>query len=134
MAPHRTPHASRPPLRPVPEEVREWSALLKAELDTWPSISYRRMFGMNAVYRDGVIFAALPGTRTLFTSRSVIFKLPRRSAAQDKRLRAEARIHPGSLPGQGWFGFEISSPRDLAPALAWFSEAYEAARPPRKKG
>jgi hypothetical protein len=134
MAPRKPSDPQRPPLPRVPEEVRRWSALLKAEVDTWPDITYRRMFGATAVYRGGVIFAGLPGTRSLFTGRSVIFKLPRRTATLDKRLQGDSRVHAGTRPGKGWFGFELSSPRDLVPALEWIGRAYEAAASDRGKG
>ena len=118
----------------VPEEVRELSALLKSELDTWPGITYRKMFGMTAAYRKGVIFAGLPDKRALITERSVIFKFAKQSPSLEKRLKADGRVLAGEQPGQMWFGFELESVRDINSALAWLNLAYEAAAAkPRKR-
>ncbi|MBI2682058.1 MAG: hypothetical protein HYX26_02370 [Acidobacteriales bacterium] len=134
MASRKQPRKDRPALQRVPEEVREWSALLKSELDSWPGISYRKMFGVLAVYRKGVIFAGLPDKRALFTGRSVIFKFPTLNAKLAMKLNSDERVLAGTQPGKGWFGFELRSAGDITPALAWISLAYEAAKPTRKKG
>jgi hypothetical protein len=65
----------RPALPPVSEEVKAWSAALAAEVDGWPQLSARSFFGFTALYRKDKMFAALPRTRAMGTSNSLVFKL-----------------------------------------------------------
>jgi hypothetical protein len=47
----------------ISEEMQHWSAMLQAELKTWPGVVYKRMFGFHSIYRRRTIFAALPYSR-----------------------------------------------------------------------
>jgi hypothetical protein len=112
---------SRRKLARASEEMKEWSVLLDAELSSWPSITSRRMFGMTVFYRRGVIFAALPRTRSFDTPRSIAFKLYRRTVQVRKRLEADARI---ANPDAKWISLELDGEKDLTKALKWFDLAY----------
>lgn len=82
----------RPKLPRIPEEMRQWSALLLHEISGWADVSSKPMFGMKAVYQDKAIFGVLPRTRTMDTAYSVSFKIPRRNIALSKSLNADPRI------------------------------------------
>jgi hypothetical protein len=101
--------------------------MLGAEMNSWPQISTRKMFGFLFFYRRGVAFAALPQTRGFDSASTMILKFhpmaPKlvKRAETDERMNARAR-----LPGQGWFSFKLSTETDLRDALWWLSQAYEA--------
>lgn len=103
--------------------MKQWSALLEAELTTWPAVTTRRMFGMLAMYRKGKIFAVLPRTRCFETPRSVAFKLDAKAPRIAKMLRADSRI-PARTGEGSWIPFELGSAADLKDALKWFDLAY----------
>jgi len=112
-------------------EMQRWSAMLSEELEQWPSVTTKPMFGFTSFYRGKAIFAAVPKTRTLHTAYSVMFKLPR-----DSKWHAKARKDP-HVPGgeflmERWIPFEVQSERDLRDALVWFERAFRSAKAPRK--
>jgi len=113
-------------LRPTEEMVR-WSVLLEEEVRGWPKLEFKKLFGMKSLYRNGVIFAALPDKRGMFTTNSLIFKMQNPSAKQSERMKQDARVNMSFGVKQKWFGFEMSSERDLSGALEWLGEAFEAA-------
>jgi hypothetical protein len=115
---------SRRKLARVSEEMKQWSALLEAELSAWPAVTTRRMFGMLVFYRKGRIFAALPRTRSFDTPRSVAFKLKQKTPQLLKLLRADARISSTWNKETKWISYELSSAADLTEALKWFDLAY----------
>jgi hypothetical protein len=112
---------SRRKLARASEEMKEWSGLLGQELSSWPSVTSRRMFGMTVFYRRGVVFAALPRTRSFDTSRSIAFKLYRRTAQIRKQLEADDRIANADAK---WISLELDGEKHLAKALEWFDLAY----------
>jgi hypothetical protein len=112
----------RPSLPKVNSEMQRWSAELAGEIETWPRVSSRPMFGMTAFYRGKAIFAVLPKTRAPETPFSLLVKVP---AARSTRLR------PAKGPGAGWRTFEMQSEDDLPAALGWLERAYEKARAPK---
>jgi hypothetical protein len=118
----------RPKLPPVSEEMKAWSAALKAELADWPSVTGRPMFGFVAQYRGKRIFAVLPRTRAMGTPNSLAFKLEDAGPRVLARLRKDTRIQTTMMQAKRWFVFELSSDRDLKDALNWLGRAYEAAR------
>jgi len=125
----RVPRAKRATFLPISEDMRRWSALLEAELTTWPAVSTKSMFGFLAFYRAGRIFAALPRTRGFNSWSSLILKFDPRSAALLAKARADQRMDTNTrVPGKGWFNFEVASERDLREALGWLDRAYQAAR------
>jgi hypothetical protein len=128
----RKPHPTTQ-LFKVPEEMREWSALIATEVATWPEVSTRKMFGMNSLYRDGEIFAAVADKRALGTAYSVIFKIKQPTVACRRKLEGDSRIRKSEAVGKQWYGFELASPDDIPGALEWFDEAYRAAAPKLKR-
>jgi hypothetical protein len=114
----------RPKFARVAEEMKQWSALLGAELASWPAVTSRRMFGMTVFYRKGVVFAALPRTRSFETPRSVAFKLYKKSPRVRKLLEADSRIANPLQEDAKWIRLELESEKDLADALKWFDLAY----------
>ena len=118
------PMRERPKMPPISEEMKQWSAMLKAELLGWPQVSSKPMFGMAGMYRRKTIFAALPVTRGFDTPSSIIFRFDPMPADLNQRALKEPRITPGAR----WFSFEIQSTEDLRDALWWLNQAYEAAK------
>ena len=108
----------RPRLLKVDAEVQRWCALLEEELSTWPGVRSRPMFGMRAFYRGPTIFAALPRTRAMGTSSSILLKLPKARGEQ---------IVLGRGPGAGWAPVEMESEADVPEALGWLGKAFAAA-------
>jgi hypothetical protein len=112
----------------ISEEMKEWSAMLAAELNSWPHISTKPMFGFLSFYRQDTIFAALPQTRGFNSASSMILKFNPMAPASLKRAEADERMDTSTrMPGKGWFSFEMRSADDLRDALWWLSQAYEAA-------
>ena len=124
-----------PDLIPVSDEMRRWCALLADEVIRWPGVTSRKMFGMNALYRGGVIFAAVSDKRALISAHSIIFKMQQPTKAESARLAKDSRTKLHFGIGQKWFGYEIHEDHDLTGALDWLAVAYDHARkaPPKKK-
>ena len=109
----------------ISDEMKRWSALLEAELATWPAVSWRPMFGMTVAYRRSAVFAALPRTRAFETPRSVAFKLYRETPKIRRMLESDSRIAGKTVRPQGsWIALELTGDHDLADALKWFELAY----------
>ena len=111
----------RPKMPPISEEMKLWSAMLKAEVSGWPQITTRPMFGMMGLYRRKKIFGGLPVTRGFDTPNSVIFRFDPMPLDLEQRALKEPRI----TPGKRWFSFEVQSTKDLRDALWWLNQAYE---------
>jgi hypothetical protein len=125
----RVPRARRATFAPISEDMRRWSALLEAELVTWPGVSTKSMFGFLSFYRADRIFAALPRTRGFHSWSSFILKFNPMPAALLAKARADARMDTNTrVPGKGWFSFEIASEGDLRDVLGWLAHAYQAAK------
>jgi hypothetical protein len=120
--------APRPKLVPVSEEMKIWAAALGTEMAAWPNVSTRPMFGFTAFYRGKGIFAILPRTRGMGSSRSLAFKLENAGPRVRVRLNKDARISTTVMRATRWFVFEVSSESDLRDVLRWLSRAYEDLR------
>lgn len=92
---------NRPKLPPVSEEMKHTSVLLAQEVANWRGVSMRLMFGLKAVYCDGVIFAMLPDKRS--------FEIPDGIAYKE---------------GGKWKVFEAGEESDIGRALAILEKAY----------
>jgi len=115
------PHAS--------EEMKRWSAMLGSELDRWPKVSVRPMFGLRGFYRGKNIFAALPVTRSIRNPNSLIFRIAPMPPELLQRTGKDSRIDTGNrVPSSKWITFEISSEADFRDALWWLNQAYEHAK------
>ena len=102
--------------------------MLMAELNSWPHISTRKMFGFLFFYRKRVVFAALPLTRGFDSPSSLLLKFNPMPPKLLKRAEADARMNTSTrIPGQGWFSFHMHSEADLHDAQWWLNQAYEAA-------
>jgi hypothetical protein len=117
-----------PALKPISEQMREWSAMLRSEMEGWPRVSAKKMFGFISLYRGKQIFAALPYTRTPSVRDSFMFKFERPSARVLEKLQADKRIISEQGIGTRWFIFKMSSSQDLHAAVEWLAHAYEAAK------
>lgn len=124
---------TRPTLPAVSEQMKAWSAALVAEIETWPAVAIRPMFGFTALYRRKRIFAVVPRTRGMETPNSLGFKFPEPGRRTLALLQNEPRIRSAVMHKSRWFTFELSSDRDLRDALDWLSRAYEAAGQPAPK-
>lgn len=111
----------RPKMPPISEEMKQWSAMLKAEVSGWPQISTKPMFGMMGLYRRRKIFGGLPVTRGFDTPNSVIFRFDPMPQDLEQRALKDSRI----TPGKRWFSFEVGSTGDLRDALWWLNQAFE---------
>jgi TfoX/Sxy family transcriptional regulator of competence genes len=112
--------AKRPRLLKVDPEMQRWCDALIDEISTWPRVSSRPMFGLIGFYRGKNIFAAVPRTRAVGTSSSLLLKLP---------PARQARVKKASGPGAGWVTFEMQSSDDIPEALRLLERAYEKAAP-----
>jgi hypothetical protein len=112
----------------ISEEMKEWSAMLGAELSSWAHISTKPMFGFLSFYRQDTIFAALPQTRGFGSASSMILKFNPMAPELLKRAQADERMDTSTgVPGKGWSSFEMRSPDDFGDALWWLGQAYQAA-------
>jgi len=101
----RSKKADRPKLPPVSEGMRRTFALLAEEAATWPGVSLKLMFGLRAVYREGVVFAMLPDKRSLEVVDAIAYK-----------------------EGKEWKAFEVKSEGGIREALAVLERAYATAQ------
>jgi len=127
----RSAEPGMPRFHKLSSEMQRWSALLAEELEQWPGVTTKPMFGLTSFYRGQTIFAAVPKTRALGSANSVIFKLPEDSKWRGAALK-DSRIQPGNIETHKWFPFEIGSESDLRDALLWFERAFQSAKAPRK--
>ena len=125
----RPPRVSRAKFLPISEEMKEWSAMLASELNSWPGITTKSMFGFLSFYREGQIFAALPRTRGFSSACSLIVKFNPTPPTLLKRAHADPRMDTNTrVPGKGWFSFELKSQADVRDALWWLNQSYESAK------
>lgn len=119
---------SRPKLEKISEQMKEWSSAIGEEMSRWPGVTSRNLFGMTVFYRKGIIFAALPRTRSFDTPHSVAFKLHGANAKTIQHLRTSASISLHSRGEAGWISFEIQESGDVHRALEWLLRAYESSK------
>jgi hypothetical protein len=112
-------------------EMQRWAALLAEELEQWPGVTSKPMFGFTSFYRRKTIFAAVPKTRALGSPSSVIFKLPPSSKWRDEAAN-DSRVKQENMDTHKWFPFEIGRESDLRDVLLWFERAFQSAKSPRK--
>ena len=111
------------------EEMKEWSAMLQQEIEKWPKVAARPMFGMRCFYRGKNVFGALPVTRCIDSSNSFMFKIHPMPPALLKKADGDDRVSASAaLKAMKWTLFEMNSARDLNDALWWLNQAYEKAK------
>ncbi len=114
---------------PIDDEMKELSAMLEKEVSDWPGVSKKPMFGYQGLYRDGVIFAALPRSRAMKSPRSIMFKFASMFPAILNAAKNDSRVDTISrVPGPGWFIFEMDEASAMQSALGWLGRAYQAAK------
>jgi hypothetical protein len=119
----------RPKWFPVDDDMRALSGMLEKEVSDWPGVLKRPMFGYQGLYRDGVIFAALPRTRAMKSARSILFRFTALSPAILNSAEKDSRVDTLSgVPGPGWLMFEMDGGPAIRSALRWLERAYEAAK------
>jgi hypothetical protein len=96
--------ANRPKLPRPSEAMKRTSVLFAEELANWPGVTMRPMFGLRAIYRDGVIFAMLPDKRS--------FEIPDGIAYKEAGK---------------WKVFAVGDERGIAKALGVLEKAYTRA-------
>ena len=102
--------------------------MLEEELGSWPGVTAKPMFGMVGLYREAVIFAALPRTCALYTPNSIIFKFDPMPPVLFERAKQDALVSwekEGRQPR--WYSFELNSAQLIDQALWWLGQAYERA-------
>ena len=111
------------------EEVQRWSALLASEIDAWPAVRAKHMFGFLSYYRGNALFAILPRTRSFDNGRLLILKFTPMPDELLQRAQADARLDTTTrVEGRGWFTFELTREDDLRDALWWLQQAFACAR------
>ena len=114
---------------PISEEMKQWSVLLQAELNSWPGITTRSMFGFLFFYRRGTVFAALPKTRGFDSPSSLLFKFDPLPLSLQGRANTDMRMDVSmKASSKGWFAFRLDSEGDLTDALFWLNQAYEVSK------
>lgn len=133
----------RAPMKPTSEAMRGWAEALCREVEGWPGVTVKKAFGMTLVYRGGVVFAALPGTRALYVEDAILIKFNHETPALTKRVAAEKRFSAGAMIQGGatlqkrkgesrkWRIFLMMDKSDFHVAVEWLAEAYRVARNPR---
>lgn len=112
----------------ISEEMKQWSAMLQSEVNSWPDVTFKSMFGFVFFYRRNVVFAALPRTRGFDSPSSVLFKFNPVPPGLRDRTQSDTRMNSSKNPkSKGWFSFELGSAHDLRDALFWLDRAYRAA-------
>lgn len=126
---------SRPIFSQPSEAMRAWAEALRTEIAEWPQVTLKRSFGMFMVYRGDAVFAALPGTRALYSEDAVLIKFLRETPALGKRLQADKHFAPGTMAsghkargeGRKWRIFRMQRDSDVHSALEWLAEAHRLA-------
>src|SRR5713226_8494550 len=81
-----------PKFFPIDDEMKELSAMLENEISDWPGVSKKPMFGFQGLYRDGVMFAALPRSRAMNSPRSIMCKFASASPAVLDSVKKHSRV------------------------------------------
>jgi hypothetical protein len=108
--------------------MKAWAAGLASDIESWPQVRLRPMFGLTAWYRRDRIFAVLPKTRGMDSPNALAFKLALASKRLLARIGKDPRIGSTQMQKARWFTFELSCDADLHDALDWLARAYEAAQ------
>ena len=127
---------NRAKMKATSEPMRAWAEALAREVDAWPGVELKRAFGMTLVYRNGVVFAALPRTRALYQDDAILVKFLSEPASLATRISAEPRFAAGTMEqrrttkskkrgeGHRWRIFVMRADADVHDAIEWLAEAY----------
>jgi hypothetical protein len=91
---------------PKPSEgMNRAFATIAEDVSGWPGVSTRLMFGMRAMYREGVVFGMIPEKRSFKVVDGIAHKV-----------------------GGKWVAFEVKGEEGIREALMVLEKAYEAVR------
>lgn len=128
MPAKKPPNRERPPLVKASEQMKAWAAALAAEMEAWPHVTTKAMFGMTGIYRKNKIFAALPRTRAFGSTTSVAFKVEGSGEKLLTKLKKDPHVTDTIMRTTRWLTYELESDEDLRSALNWLNKAYELAK------
>jgi hypothetical protein len=97
-------------LLPASDEMREWCSILEQEMVRWPGVKVSHVFGTLAFHHRKVMFAMLPGNRSLDGTAAISFRAP---------------TGVGTTQAVDWQTFELTNPDHLGKALALLDKAYK---------
>jgi hypothetical protein len=97
-------------LLPASEEMREWCSILEREMVCWPGVKVSHLFGTLAFHHRKVMFAMLPGKRSLAGSTAISFRAP---------------TSGGTTQNVDWQTFELTKPDLVGKALSLLDKAYK---------
>jgi hypothetical protein len=118
-----------PKFHPIDEEMKELSAMMEKEVSDWPGVAKKPMFGMQGMYRNGAIFAALPRTRAIRSPRCIMLKFTNAPEVMLASAKKDSRINGVSGMTAGhWLTFELDDTSAMKDALGWIGRAYEATK------
>jgi hypothetical protein len=118
----------------ISEDMRHWSAMLEAEVKSWPGVTSKPMFGFHSLYHRKTIFAALPYSHGLVSPSSFILKFDPMPPSLSQLAEKEPRLDTATrVSRKGWFCFELFSNADVRDAVWWLGQAYQAARKAKKR-
>lgn len=130
------PKQRRPAMKPTSEAAQRWAETVRGELEQSPGVTVKRAFGMVMVYRKGIVFAALPGTRALFEEDAILIKFCRETSALLKKIAVEKRFAAGTMQQRGkkkqgegrkWRIYLLREERDTRDVIEWLARAYQLA-------
>ncbi len=117
----------------ITDSMQQWVAALGSELENWPKVSTKPMFGMTAYYIGEQIFAVLPRTRSFGAEKAIGIRIQGFEVKLVKSLTSDRRTVSNPI-GKKWASFEVDSAQDLRAAMEWLAIAYETAKKkPAKK-
>ncbi len=117
----------------VSEAMKQWCALMEAELLSWPQVTAKPMFGMVGFYRKGRMFAAIPRHRTVAQRDAVLVKLKGASEKVIASVLGDPRTLTAAMPKAGWIAIAVESIDDVRYVLECFSRAHDSVEKSRPK-
>jgi hypothetical protein len=129
----------RTAMKPTSEAMRGWAEALAGEVEQWQGVTLKNAFGMSLLYRNGVVFAALPKTRAPYEEDAILIKFMSEPAAIAKRIAGEplfvgtmeqrmTKKHKTVGESKRWRILRIREDADVHAAIEWMAEAYRVAR------
>lgn len=126
-------------MKATTEMMRGWAEALAGEVEEWPGVTVKNAFGMRLVYRNGVVFAALPKTRALYEEDAILIKFNAETVQLAKRIANETRFagtmeqsmaqkHKTTGESKRWRILRIREDADVHAAIEWLAAAYGVAR------
>lgn len=126
-------------MKATSEAMRGWAEALAGEVEEWPGVTVKNAFGMSMVYRNGVVFAALPKTRALYEEDAILIKFNAETVQLAKLIANETRFlgtmeqsmakkHKSTRESKKWRILRFREDADVHAAIEWLAEAYGVAR------